>query len=58
MTAAAVASSSGLRLLRWPLSARITKAAASAVLTTMISNDSPYTPVTVAMWASGILSTW
>src|SRR5882724_7713121 len=56
-TAASVASNSGVRWLRCPLSPRIKNAAARAVFTTMISNDSPYTPVTVAIRDSGILST-
>ena len=36
---------------------RTRNAAANAVFTTMISNDSPYTPVTCAIRASGMLST-
>ena len=53
MTAAAnEASSRTLRRFR-----RTMNAAAKAALTSMISSESPYTPVTVAMRVSGMLST-
>src|SRR5438094_9159886 len=51
------ASSRELRLSRRVRSRCNRNAAATATLTTMISNETPYTPVTVAIRANGMLST-